>query len=342
MKYTLTLICIALFSLSLAAQPAGEVPRDVIVLKNGQVYRGVIEDYDPGHQLSLRLSDGSVREFPAHDIERIRQEEAASEPEGTPLETEKELDEIHLLDGKVYRGRIVEYERGEYLTLQLPDGSMLVFSELEIAQIGSGEGEGRVRSPSVHKPAVRRKPVYAFSERGPFHQTSFSFSFGERPISSRETVFDPFFGPQEAETRTAIGFNIQHVSGFQFNRWVGLGAGLSLDGYNLDDGETMLTFLGLYRAYLTKSIVAPFVSAHVGYGLPFRNANQGITEAEGGFMFHPEIGLRLGANDRTNFTLAAGYRFQDAYYVQEFDFNGDIQYRDMTYRRFVFTMGLLF
>ncbi|MCB0636808.1 MAG: hypothetical protein KDC54_09345, partial [Lewinella sp.] len=189
----------------------------------------------------------------------------------------------------------------------------------------------------------KARPVYAFPERGLFHHAAFTFSFGQRPLDPREpVVIDPFFPEEIPSRRNAVGFNVQYVAGFQFNRLLGLGAGVSYDGYNLQDGESVVSFFAHYRGYLTRSIVAPYLSLYTGYGLALRNASQGITEAKGGLMIHPELGFRLGANDRTNFTVGLGYRFQQASYTQVFEFNGDIQYRDITYKRLMFSMGLIF
>ena len=141
---------------------------------------------------------------------------------------------------------------------------------------------------------------------------------------------------------SAIGFNVQHITGYQFNRMVGVGLGASYDAYDLEDGESMVTVFGHYRAYLSKRIVAPFAAISAGYGFALKNEEQGVKETDGGLMFHPEIGLRLGATDAANFTISLGYRIQDAYYVQERPFNGNIEYRDVRYQRFLFTLGLLF
>jgi hypothetical protein len=249
-----------------------------------------------------------------------------------------------LIDGQTYRGKVAEYRSGGYLTLELEQGALLVFSDLEIEAIGTIDAGGKF-SPAPATGSWRKaKAVYAFPEYGYFHHASFSFSFGSWPLSPREDiVFDPFFGPTpRPQSRTAIGFNVQYVGGFQFNRMLGIGGGLSFDGYNLEDGESMVTLFAHYRGYLTRSIVAPYLGLNAGYGQPFRNDRQGITSARGGWMIHPELGLRLGANDRTNFTVSVGYRFQQAEYTQVFAFNGDIQYRDITYKRLMFSMGLLF
>ena len=255
---------------------------------------------------------------------------------------------VQLKDGTRHEGIITAYKEGESVQLTLESGSALTFPESEIEGITytlpeetekSGQRIVREREP-VFPTRPKAKPVYEFRETGWFHNTSFAFSFGRR---EREDVliFTPSFEERTVEM-SAIGFNVQHIAGYHFSRKVGLGVGASYDAYDLEDGESMLTLFGHYRGYLSKGIVAPFISMNVGYGFALKNGNQGVKETDGGLMFHPEIGLRLGATDKANFTLGIGYRIQDAYYVQERPFNGNIEYRDVRYQRLLFSLGLVF
>jgi len=184
------------------------------------------------------------------------------------------------------------------------------------------------------------KPSYQFKETGRFTAVNFGFSFGKRDRD--EFIFDPFSPVPPPTQQNAIGFNIQTIVGHQFSHKFGLGGGVSYDGYNLEDGEAILTFLAHARGYLNKKTISPFWGLSAGYGLALKNSTQGVNEAKGGPMFHPELGLRLGASKKTNFTFSLGYRFQKAEYIQEFPFNGDIEYRDINSRRFLFSVGLLF
>ncbi len=345
----LLIVGLLLSALPLTAQnTAGP---DQIELRSGKVVSGTIIEYQPGSFVKMQLAEGHIETFPAEAVMQIRQAGIASDGdvESVTLDdvTNPDLSDlrsaIYLKDGGVYYGEILEYEQDSHVMIKLEDGATLVIDQRDIDHIGYEGEEMLNQTRRVRERRVRSKPVYAFRERGTFHCTSFAFSFGRRDVGN-DILIDPFGGGGGSlqGEKTAIGFNIQHVSGYQFNRWVGTGLGVSYDGYDLEEGEAMLTLFGHYRAYLTKKIVSPFVSMNVGYGFALTNSNQGIVEAEGGLMLHPELGLRLGASAKANFTMTVGYRIQDAFYTQEFPFNGDIEYRDLQYRRFYFSLGLLF
>lgn len=352
MKLTYTSLFVTLFFIGfgLSAQNA-----DILHLRSGTVISGEIMAYSPDGDLVFRnASDGLTKTYPIEAVARIQQLPATSDGETDAdwwilvpeLEKEEVVSQVELKDGTVHEGFITDYERGGNVKLQLEGGSSLTFAESEIQGISydlpeqeqlEAVVEEREKEPVTR---LRTKPVYAFQETGWFQSTSFAFSFGRRE-RDEFSIFSPFF-EEETSEMSAIGFNVQHIAGYQFNRMVGVGLGASYDAYDLEDGESMLTIFGHYRAYLSKKIVAPFAALNAGYGFALTNDEQGVTEAEGGWMIHPELGLRLGATDKANFTVSIGYRLQDAYYVQERPFNGNIEYRDVRYQRFLFTLGLLF
>lgn len=302
--YSAFLLSVLLGALPLQAQ--NNQGPDQVELRSGEVISGTIVEYRPDDFVKLALSDGSVKTYLIEAVRQIRQ--------GADLSSAEEV-------------------------LPSQDGSVLELAEKRNDQT-SNEGEAVLEAEPTPKADSWANATYEFRERGLFHATSFAFSFGKRATAD-EPVFNPF-GPNFESEKTAIGFNIQHITGFQFNRMVGVGLGMSYDAYDLEEGEAIFTIFSHYRGYLSKTIVSPYLGLSAGYGFAFRNEEQGITEAEGGWMVHPEVGVRLGASNKTNFTISAGYRLQKAYYTQELPFNGDIQYRDLIYRRFLFSLGLLF
>lgn len=328
---------------------------DMLHLQSGKVLVGELIDYSPNDRVVFKKADdGTAQTYPIEAVARIQQlpAEASTGEEWwilvPELEEQEVISTIELRDGTEHEGVVVAYERGGNIKLRMESGTTLTFAEKEVQGVtyelpeAETEKMERVVQRAALEPimATKEKPVYEFRETGWFNNTSFAFSFGRR---EREEVI--FFSPsfeEETVEMSAIGFNVQHITGYQFNRMVGVGLGASYDAYDLEDGESMVTVFGHYRAYLSKRIVAPFAAISAGYGFALRNEEQGVKETDGGLMFHPEIGLRLGATDAANFTVSLGYRIQDAYYVQERPFNGNIEYRDVRYQRFLFTLGLLF
>lgn len=182
--------------------------------------------------------------------------------------------------------------------------------------------------------------VYAFREHGFFHHSSFSFLFGTR--EDDDTYYFDEFGNYTYSNAPSTGFTVQHITGYQFSRLVGAGLGVSYDSYNVETAESILSVFGHYRGYLTRRIFAPFVGISAGYGFVLQNKLTGIIEGSGGVMLNPELGLRLGAYDKANLTVALGYRFQSADYTREVPWVNVVEYRDITYRRFMLNVGLLF
>lgn len=180
----------------------------------------------------------------------------------------------------------------------------------------------------------------AFRERGLFHHTSFSFLFGagEDDPFGRYDEFGFYYESYGPNT----GFNIQHVTGYQFHQMVNVGLGASYDVYNLDTGEQTLSLLGHYRGYLTKRGFAPFWGINAGYGFVLSNEVSGIVDGTGGLVLNPELGLHLGGQDDTSLTISLGYRVQTANYTREVPQVNIIEYRTVTYRRLMLSFGLLF
>lgn len=198
---------------------------------------------------------------------------------------------------------------------------------------------GLLANLTVLSGQVAQERAYAFSERGFFHHSSFSFLFG--PNEEDPYGFDQF-GNYTSSSRPSAGFSVQHITGYQFSRLVGAGLGASYDSYNVETSEGILSVFGHYRSYLTKRIFAPFVGVSAGYGFVLQNKLTGITDGHGGPMLNPELGLRLGAFEKANLTMALGYRFQSANYTRDVPWINVIEYRSVTYRRFTMAVGLLF
>lgn len=256
----------------------------------------------------------------------------------------EELDVLVLRSGDIIKGTIVELKPDDYVVIDVNNSGETTTYKMDLVaqlrQLDNTTGELDFEVEGVKRKRV--KPTYEFVETGRFTAINFGFSFGKR---TRDVdVFDPFIpgGGQTLTEQTAIGFNLQTIVGHQFSRKFGLGGGISYDAYNLEDGESLITLLGHCRGYLSEKVISPYWAVSAGYGFALLNETQGVNEAKGGLMFHPELGFRLGASAKTNFTLSLGYRFQSAEYIQEFPFNGDIEYRNIDYRRFLFSVGLLF
>lgn len=249
-------------------------------------------------------------------------------------------DVIYLKDGTAYWGSIVTEEAGRRVFIRLSGGDIIVVKHENIEKIEKGvispvsDASISAEADNKHQKAAKKrqpgqstpagKKTYAFKEKGLYSATSLGANFADGGIEN------------------VVGLGFHHSSGYQINRMIGVGLGFGLDAYSLNRSEMVLPVFAEARGYLSKKKIAPYYALSTGYGFALRNVSQSITEARGGWMIHPAIGIRLGADKGLNTTLDLGYRFQEASFVRTFLFNGETEVRDVTYRRLMLRMGILF
>ena len=236
------------------------------------------------------------------------------------LKGQSDIDVIHLKNGSKFEGKILEYQQGSALRLQLRSGGELEFREEEISRIEQGlepEEENRKEMSSGEK-------TYAFKERGVFNATYFSTLSG----SSEEGFL--------------LGLGLHNITGYQFHRLFGLGLGLGVDTYSFDNGETLYPVFVESRGYLSQNRVAHYYAAAGGYGFAFRNNDELINKAQGGLFFRAALGLRLGADKDTNVLIDGGYQYQDAFFERRTAFQNEIEEKRLTFHRIVIRIGLIF
>lgn len=300
---------------------------DAVYMKNGIVYRGTVLVYNESQGVvQVQLFDGEVVTLEESKIERIvKASRKKNQKENAP---ESELtDIVYLKDGSVLKGLIVSYEQGVNLDFELQGGEKIVIPDADIAKIVQDVNEPKANSYdglAKMRSQPKEPPVYEFRERGFYNYTT---------IGSLNT---------RAANEFRMGVSFHNVSGMQFSRWFGVGLGVGIETYGTDDDEVIYPVFAEFRGYFTKKIKAPYYSVSGGYGFMTTNEAEFITEARGGWMFHPAIGLRFGAKRRTNLAADIGYKFQKAHFRREFNFNGDIEIRDVLYQRLIIRLGLLF
>lgn len=142
-----------------------------------------------------------------------------------------------------------------------------------------------------------------------------------------------------------LGLSLQQVAGFQFNRMFGAGIGVGLENFSVGaaNGPLILPVYAEARGYFLKKNKTPYYTLDVGYGFAFRDEDQQIIKAKGGWLLHPAIGFRLGARDSINFLFDLGYKFQQATLTRDFSgWTRDIQEQQLLYKRFSVRAGLIF
>ncbi|MEL7223128.1 MAG: hypothetical protein AAGJ93_17520, partial [Bacteroidota bacterium] len=210
-----------------------EVMLDQIHLRSGKTIIGVITEYKAGAYIVVqKASNNRSSRYPMEAVARITQTTGElTEDIQLPYLIKSDITTtVELKDGSRYKGEMKSYDPETGLQLEVSNGTNLTIEEEEIERVfydiprklesvlASEEDIEEIMRKGVAKerPAPRPKPPYEFSERGVFNATSFSFSFGSRERSNQ--IIDPFFPEPRSTTRSTIGFNVQHITGFQFSR----------------------------------------------------------------------------------------------------------------------------
>lgn len=306
---------------------------DAVYMKNGIVYQGDLLSYDEIQGLvRIQLFDGEIVVLEEGKIERIVKAGGDGKKNKASAAGNASLtDVVYLKDGSVLKGLIVNYEQGATLTFQLQNGEKIIIQDVEIARIvqdvrepKAGSYDELINGTTKVSAKPKAPQVYEFRERGFYNAMS---------LGSLNT---------RAASEFKMGVSFHNVSGFQFSRWLGIGLGVGIETYGTDDDEVIYPVFAEFRGYLNKKIKAPYYTLGAGYGFMATNEREFITEARGGWMLHPAIGMRFSAKKRTNLTADIGYKFQKAYFRRDFNFSGDIEIRDILYQRLIIRVGLLF
>jgi hypothetical protein len=239
-------------------------------------------------------------------------------------------DSLQLRSGTWVVGRVHLLRRGGKVLLENTAGSIQSFKANDLRQllVHSLEKPGKkgdVRSKE--KPAkVPCERPYAFRERG-WYGITYAGTINGISHSGEDQ----------------LGLSIQQVTGFQFNRMLGAGIGVGLENFSVGsaNGPLVLPVYAEARGYWLPKTSTPYYALSGGYGFAFKNLEQGILAAEGGFMWRPSLGFRLGAKDGANFLFDLGYQFQNLTLKKGFN-NREFQIQDIQYKRFSVRVGFVF
>lgn len=139
-----------------------------------------------------------------------------------------------------------------------------------------------------------------------------------------------------------LGLGVEQVVGHHWNQFLNTGIGIGANNYDLQDRLLVIPLFIEARGALLDYKVTPHYALGVGYGFANADSDNGITEAKGGYMLHPALGITLGSGKRAQFHLEAGYRFQRVRYTKEYIWSNSIDKIDILYRRFLVRLGVQF
>lgn len=229
-------------------------------------------------------------------------------------------DQVYLTNGSFFRGKIIEWHQGEWLKLRTRDGLELQFQEARIR---------KVRQKRYGGPPAIRNQEYGFRERGLYNATSLALLPGE----GYDNLID------------GTGLSLSHSVGFQFNRLIGVGGGLSWDNYpgGYSRSYRFLPVFAEARGYFLRHIRTPYYCLQAGYGFaitPETDNGWAETTVDGGPFLAPVIGYRFGGTGGGSLTLDFGVRFQKGRELTTWTGGrNDIRY---SFNRFSLRVGIVF
>jgi len=110
------------------------------------------------------------------------------------------------------------------------------------------------------------------------------------------------------------GFGLSISAGHKFNRLLAVGLGVGYDQYIWNSGEEMIPIFAEISGNLSPKNTSLFYNLQTGYSIALSDDQYGISEASGGLMIYPALGIRFGKESH-KFGFDLGYKFQKANYV---------------------------
>ena len=217
------------------------------------------------------------------------------------------VDEIYLNDGSFIRGEIIEKVDGQYIQIKISGENIVQFSMSEIKKVKQ-----------------QKKNYHYFSNGNKVKTKGIYFSILGGMIIGKND-YDRFYNKS---------FNVS--TGHYFNKNLGLGAGVGLDGY--DDPNVISFFINAHYAPWRKKIT-PYLSGKIGYGKPINLWHDRSTDGyTGGLFLSPTIGFQFSSRSNNSLLMEVGYNFQR----MKRSFDWDEIEDEIIFRRLSITFGIQF
>lgn len=123
--------------------------------------------------------------------------------------------------------------------------------------------------------------------------------------------------------RDRLSPSIQIIALKQVHKLIYAGIGTGVNVFDYDREEISYPIFLSGKLYLRDKVLSPFLQMNLGYAFAQANEDFGITNAEGGLMYNPRVGVEFGSK-YLSANIFAGMKFQKLAY----DFivwNGEIR-----------------
>lgn len=227
---------------------------------------------------------------------------------------EEDMYIIKLKTGSTFEAEILEWQIDEYITVKTKWNESLVLPTSAISKV--------MQKSSLE--TIKKGKPYNFEETGLYY-------------SGRLNLIAPNGGVRGDEK---FGFGFSASAGKKYSRLVAVGAGIGYNKFLLGTGEGVLPVFVEYTSFFMPRHNSLFFNIQTGYSFAFKNEEFRITDAKGGLMVYPNIGLRYGKND-VKYTIDIGYKIQNAEFTYAADFSALRREQRLTYRRLSLRMGIL-
>lgn len=218
---------------------------------------------------------------------------------------------VFLKNGSVIRGTILDPVQLETVRIQTHDGSIWVFDNVDVIEVGSIE-------------KYKHKTVFSPDNTGFYNITDIGLLLGTYAGYTVGTA------------------SVQSISGYRLNQHWTLGLGIGLENFDVPLAPAFIDA----RYTLLKGRTSPFASVQGGYGIPMDNykGNDGKRVNKGGVTLNASIGVKHHFTNHLGIILSAGLRHQQSVSTQQYWWfsEGDHAIVRNQYNRFVVRFGFLF
>lgn len=231
-------------------------------------------------------------------------------------------DVVHLTNGSIYRGVIIEQVPNESLKIQIMGGSIIAVNLKDVLKLTKEtpyKATTLQSAPTAEK-APREKMPFEIRKKGYFFQ-------GQLMLESLQG-------------------GLRIVNGYRFGQFGHVGIGVGFDGVGGSPANDRINglsawdlsgiYLPLYVYYagdILKSKVTPFYALEAGYTHPLNavsnrsedyGGNGSTTVERGGAMGGVGIGVRFNTRRRINFSLLLNVNVKNVQYTQNYYLYDDV------------------
>lgn len=248
------------------------------------------------------------------------------------------LDVVETRNGRRLEGQIIEYDPENFLTILTTDGEEITLAKDEYKRI-------RYAIRRVLLPELDEEEELT-SELDDWRTENSSGTIGRRLRPSLSMGFNGGRGNDRQnnfffEGDRVYGYNVSGLLLYQLNPTLLAGGGVSFDRLNTRLNESVLSYLGSLQVVTSpdRGFGAAIILT-AGYGSPIATRTNRIEGTQGGWLFHPGVGVRFGRTDQTYFTLDLGYRIiRTSYELRAFQ---GVELRTNNYRRLALRFAATF